>query len=333
VSSLSRTWLRRIALGLPIVSLPITIVSAAGSLACACPGDRSIQFPVDERQAARVLAADGSYDLEGCREICREGPLPEDAGGIAGDAGPGPTAFELPANGCRLLPDADMLLLTCSFPTPCPSGRLPTGSAAPAWRASDAGAWLARMAWMEAASVPAFEELARDLARHGAPPRWIRSALRSADDERRHAARIGALARARGRDVAPVVREPGAPQSLRELALHNAVEGTVRETFGAWIAAWQAAHALDADVRGAMTDIARDEARHALLSEAIDRWAALRIDRGELDRARQRAAAELGRAGARAAHDDDTRLALGLPMPAVERALLAVALGTAPPRA
>jgi hypothetical protein len=57
------------------------------------------------------------------------------------------------------------------------------------------------------------------------------------------------------------------------VALDNAVEGCVRETFGALVAHHQALHARDAEVREVMTRIADDETRHAELSWAIDRWA------------------------------------------------------------
>jgi hypothetical protein len=56
------------------------------------------------------------------------------------------------------------------------------------------------------------------------------------------------------------------------MALENAAEGVVRETFGAAIALWQASHARDSEVRRAMRQIAGDECRHAELSWRLARW-------------------------------------------------------------
>ena len=55
--------------------------------------------------------------------------------------------------------------------------------------------------------------------------------------------------------------------------MENAVEGCVRETVGAAVAAVQAARATDPRVRAVMTQIARDEARHAALSWRVHAWA------------------------------------------------------------
>jgi hypothetical protein len=56
------------------------------------------------------------------------------------------------------------------------------------------------------------------------------------------------------------------------MAIENAAEGVVRETFGAAIALWQARHARHSDVRRAMRHIADDECRHAELSWGVARW-------------------------------------------------------------
>src|SRR4029079_4274037 len=60
---------------------------------------------------------------------------------------------------------------------------------------------------------------------------------------------------------------------LAEVAIENAVEGCVRETFGAMMATYQAAHAEDAEIARIMRRVARDETRHAALSWAVARWA------------------------------------------------------------
>jgi hypothetical protein len=69
-------------------------------------------------------------------------------------------------------------------------------------------------------------------------------------------------------------------RSLTAIAEENAVEGCVRETFGALLATFQATHAADTSVRAAMRRIARDETRHAVLGWRIASWVEGRVDRG-----------------------------------------------------
>lgn len=320
MNALARTWLRRIALGLPIVTAPAGVIGLVAGTGCSCPPDRTAVFPVDERQAALVISDDGrSVDLAGCQQVCGEVTTTLPDGGMA-DAGF--VGFRPSASGCQLLSEDEMLYVECAFPVDCVGGRKPAGLRAPVGRAADAGEWLARMAWMEAASVPAFQELARDLARLGAPDVLVRGAARAAHDERRHARAIARLARARGASVPRVVRAASRAPGLRELALDNAVEGGVRETFGALLAAVQAERAGDRDVREAMRAIARDEARHAILSDAIDRWAGSAVDRAEIERARGAAVAELRAAIDVDALPEEASAALGLPDAATQRVLL-----------
>ncbi len=159
-----------------------------------------------------------------------------------------------------------------------------------------AGAHFAEMARLEAASVHAFDRLAGELADHRAPRRLVDAATESARDEERHAAAMDRLARRFGAKGSRAhVRHVGR-RSLATIARENAVEGCVRETFGALVNTWQAMHARDADVRSVLAAIARDETRHAALSWEIAAWAETRLtptERRSIDRARRRAIATL----------------------------------------
>ena len=161
-------------------------------------------------------------------------------------------------------------------------GRLPAGLA-PARRAratSALGGWFAAAAHLEAASVHAFDRLHDELARHGAPGRLLRAARRARRDEVRHARLTGRMARRFGGvPVAARVDEVPA-RALAAVALENAVEGCVRETFGALVASFQAENATDPEVARLMESIARDETRHAALSWAVADWAEARLDAG-----------------------------------------------------
>ncbi len=153
------------------------------------------------------------------------------------------------------------------------AGRRPEGL--PPCRAvasSELGAFFAQIAYLEAASVEAFDRLARELMQLQAPADLAIDCLHAATDEVRHAAQIGELAERFGGTVAEPELTPAAPRSMLALALENAVEGCVRETYGALEASFQAEHAIDPEVRAVMSGIARDETAHAALSWRIHAW-------------------------------------------------------------
>jgi len=100
----------------------------------------------------------------------------------------------------------------------------------------------------------------------------VRGARSAARDEVRHARIMTRLARREGTAVPRVVHSPLSVRSLEALALENATEACVGETYGAALAAWQAHHARDPEVREAMQRIASDELRHAALGHAIAEW-------------------------------------------------------------
>ena len=132
---------------------------------------------------------------------------------------------------------------------------------------------------MEAASVYAFDLLEVELEAHGAPEPMRAAARHSAFDEVRHTQMMRALAARFGAEYeAPVVDSPSKIRSLEELAIENAKEGCVGESFAALVAGWQACHARDPVVARTMTLIAADEARHADLSWDVHAWAMARLD-------------------------------------------------------
>jgi len=179
----------------------------------------------------------------------------------------------------------------------CVTGRRPSGLCAPlAFDGANLGSYFAAMARLEAGSVHAFRVLRDELRAHRAPKKLVAAAARAARDEIRHARATDALARRFGArpHVATVLR--GALRSIEAMAIENAVEGSVRETYGALLATWQARAARDPVVRAAMMRIARDETRHAALSWNVGQWLATRLDRraqSRVEMAKQSAAREL----------------------------------------
>jgi hypothetical protein len=192
------------------------------------------------------------------------------------------------------------------------------------------GEWLAQTAELEAASVPAFDRLARELAAHGAPARLVLGAERAREDEIRHAASMKAHALRCG-VVPSEVAAPALPvRSLFEIALENAVEGCVREAFAALVAHVQAARAATPALRAAFASIANDETRHAALAHDCDAWMASQLSHDECTRvaeARQQAVVELRRDLVRNP-DPITAQALGLPDATSALTLLALVTPT-----
>lgn len=163
-------------------------------------------------------------------------------------------------------------------PVSCVGGRRPGGFVEPRCRTRAAGAWLARLATVEAASITAFARLVRALERFAAPPHLVAQARAAIADEVIHARLVGKLARRMGAAVeAPVIARAGEP-ALAEVARENAIEGQVHETFGALLATCQAQLATDPAVRGVFARIAVDEARHAALAHELAPWFDAQLD-------------------------------------------------------
>ncbi len=166
----------------------------------------------------------------------------------------------------------------------------------------DLGAYFASMAHFEAASVAAFEILARELAHHDAPAELVNRARTAAREELRHAQLTAAVAARFGGSPAKPAIEPRALRTLEQIALDNATEGAVRETFSAALAAYQARAALDPQIARVMQQLAIDEMSHAALSLAIDAWVRPRLDeaaRARVAAAQAEAVVQLGRDCAR----------------------------------
>jgi hypothetical protein len=246
----------------------------------------------------RLLLAAPALPLAACEpgEECSQGPTylvfegveykPD--GGVSCakcSAHPG----KAPVTSCGRLETDGGTKTSCSYFTCSNDGRRPEGlrEAQQPERGCELGALYAHVAWLEAASVPAFLRLADELTAHGAPEALVKAARRAAADEVRHTRAMQALARRHGAIMPEVDLPPFQPRSLEAMCTENAVEGCVRETFGALVTGWQARTAGDAEVRRALGPISRDELRHAELAWAVDAWAAGHLTAPERERIRQ----------------------------------------------
>lgn len=260
-------------------------------LCCAIPGDPDCMG---------LPGGEGSCQLD-CRLVCAKtgGGLPD------------------PMQWCNYYPDETKVSYACGA---CGVGRIPDVVELVS-RGAFVAERLAMQAYYEAASVIAFARLARVLTDEGAPRSLVRRVKRAAADERRHARLFERLARRRGARVPPVSAGEGS-ETLFELALENAREGQVRETYGALVALHQSRHAIDPELRAAFASIAGDEIAHAALSWDLARFFESRLS------AEQRAlvAAERTRAMrflrvAATGDYDATDERLGMPAPEKGRAM------------
>ncbi len=192
--------------------------------------------------------------------------------------------------------DDPTVVLNCHWELICGRGHAGLHSDGSNRAADVVGRWAAKAAHAEAASVPAFVHLGRELSAHGAPASLCRRARAAAADEVVHTVLMRAVARGRGATVPRPEVEALPIRTLEAIALENMVEGCVRETWAALEATWQAEHAGDAELRELLQRIAADEARHAELARDVDAWCRTRLDAAALarvDAARDQAVEQL----------------------------------------
>ena len=211
----------------------------------------------------------------------------------------------------------DTPILLCENQAGHCNGRAFAGMAPPVapGQATVLGRYLAETVELEAGAIDAFRILANELRAHGAPDALVHAAEAAAKDEVRHARDVRTLARRHGPPA--TLRRAGrrSVRPLEEVALENAVEGCVKETYAALLAHHQASAAQDPEIQAVMVPIAADETRHAALSWAVARWAERLLaaaGRARVEAAREAAARDLAEAVLHAVPTTLTRDA-GLP--------------------
>lgn len=279
--------------------------------------------------ASSTLGARGLACIGNCESRSESSVIPILPASSGEDGGPAPSdsidnacaRYCTNSDSCKPIkiaqPDGTSIpAVECSSHYTCGAGRRPVGLAETYARAgSPVQQWFAQSAHLEAASVDAFRQLRRDLRAHGAPRALLRQASRAAREEKRHARRMRALAKRTGA-IAPVPVVISTPvPSFEALVCHNAIEGGLRETFGALVALYQAKHARDPEVAAAMKKIAQEEAHHAAFSHRISVWARRRSSPDAKRRIalETRAAADELLRNAGWVLDSDSRRMLGLP--------------------
>ena len=303
-----------------LVSAPLAAMGVAGCGSCMEPADQIFLIRNPDAQTQALIDACRAPVEPDCSKLCQA---------VAGGGGYASFAH------CELHEDRDgYVQVHVGTTLHCPGGRRPqrltlagvAGAAQTSARSDreQAGAFFARQFQLEAASVPAFATLRRELAWFDAPAALMRAAATAERDEVVHAQLTAGLARRHGVAVALPAVAPTPARSLAEMTDENVVEGCVREAYGALVATVQARAARDPVVRAVMARIADDETRHAALAFAVHAWALTRVAPAAASRVaerRRQAIAEL-----EADVDDGWTPAIGaaagLPGPAASRALL-----------
>jgi hypothetical protein len=307
-----------------------------GPLACIATGPGECERPppkmFDQIVSVEAPARDGGMIDKGVSSSAYGRCLqdPPDCAALCGELAEGLATWNAHVTSCERVARpgeidqgggrADSLEVHLAFTDTfqCIGGRRPEGLASGSCPEGGGalGRWWADLSYLEGASVPAFRRLARELTAHQAPASLVRAARRAIWDELRHQ-RVTAAMAARHGVRAPVARVPSrAGRPLVEVARENAVEGCVRETYGAVVAAWQARTARDPRTRAVMARIARDEGQHAVLAWAVDHWARTRLapdQRRAIDLARRQVAQELVTTVAAADPEPSLAGPLGLP--------------------
>jgi len=131
---------------------------------------------------------------------------------------------------------------------------------------SELARYFVRAYHAEASSVGAFLQLRAELAHHNAPAELQKRCWKAAEEEVHHARMMAKLAGDEGCELPALSFGEWKQRTLFELAMDNAVEGCIFESFAALKAQYQALHASDPRVLMAMKVIARDETEHAQLA-------------------------------------------------------------------
>lgn len=218
-----------------------------------CPGGGGCRYSKMTVTVAESELPDGGATT--CQEAC---------------AGRGPEGYDLISCGPSIADGG--VAIQCVFEGISSCGRYPIKPVPVASGSSTGSRWLGRAAYVEAASAWSFSRLAVSLSHHRAPPKLIQEAQRAARDERRHARLTGEAAHRFGGTPPPFAASSPRCLELDMLALENAVDGCLVETWGAHQCAWQAQASREPNLRRMFASIAEDERRHAAFAQDLQSW-------------------------------------------------------------
>jgi peroxiredoxin family protein len=191
--------------------------------------------------------------------------------------------------------------VTCEFTQCAVEGRVHGGiqKLTQSTGCSGLGRYFARAYHAEASAVEAFLELRKELSFHNAPTELIDRCFLAAKEEVVHAQMMAKLAELHQGQLPDLSFGEFEPRTLLELALDNAVEGCIFETFSALKILRQAQKATDSVIAQTLNSIAKDECNHAELSWDIHRYLMTKLSNEEqtlVQKAQKEAVIKIGTA-------------------------------------
>ena len=269
-----------------LASLPIA--GCCMSSVCGCDPD-SEEFDIDEpfTQAQVDLIVQG-WQLESaaditCEQACDQAYQDSRGWWVSGELSSCTLALPVESGGdtgdtASIYEDGSVQCAGHGIEYWC-MGRRPLGHVEHVSEAGDpVGRACASMAYLEAAAVDAFLELAAQLSELGAPSTLIQRCLQAAEDERHHTRWLTGVAERHGAEVPAPQAQPPASSQLLDIALHNAIEGCVHETWAALAAHHKARAARDPLLKRIFARIAEDETQHSQLAWDLHAWFLLQLD-------------------------------------------------------
>lgn len=207
---------------------------------------------------------------------------------------------------------------TCPRPVP---GRMPNGlhlnntQSTTVSRDNVLGQYLADMTAMETAAITSFYYLSRELEAYKAPAELIARARQAVLEETRHSEIAALLAASFDAEMPDVSVDEFCLRSLYEIALENAVEGCVNETFAAACGLWQSEYAQLDVFRQVIGHITEEEIGHAALSWEIHQWIMSQLSEFQQEQIRVAQADAIGRLASEFKQESNPVLqqAFGLP--------------------
>jgi hypothetical protein len=272
--------LKQILRGAILAALP----AAALQMGCGDPCRGPTTRTPEERTISEKISNVGiPLSMEECVKRCRELIEEKRQQEGRGEAG---SMEDFKANTCETKLDgdgegqldcqADFVSVRTSYTGApgCPvPGRMPMGLQIHERPQEDAlGQYFAQMAAMESAAVTAFRYLVRELEAYDAPEELIQIARDAIEEEIQHAQLASLLAQAYDAPLSKIEVAPFRLRPLMEIALENATEGCIHETFAAACGMWQEEHATLEAFRAVVGRIVDEESRHAALSWALHAW-------------------------------------------------------------
>jgi len=265
--------------------------------------DATSTVTLEESEFESYLDADGQLTEENCQNICLDQSVPASYN-ICGCSYDGINEFGDPAITC--------ITYECAV-----EGR-GHGEIQKADKVTGPNAmarWFARAFHAEASSVGSFLQLKAELQELHAPQSLLERCMKAAKEEVMHARMMSKYCAKEG-GQAPNLDFGSIPtRNLFDLALDNAVEGCIFETYAALRAHYQSKNATDVRIRKIMKVIARDETEHAQLAWDIHHWLLPQLTESQkktIKAAQQQAFIELRKSATHAAQDP-MATELGLP--------------------